>query len=1306
MYPDYVKSDPGSANLPDTVFEAEKRCVVDRRKNLGLPAEGFPDSAGKPDVNHGLVGLALSGGGIRSSTFNLGVLQALDRFGLLRRVDYLSTVSGGGYIGSCLSSFLTGAANEKFEATDIIGVPADWTLSSGTRRDNGVWRLPMDGPKEFSVSPPATGADPSINIRLTAFRFKKADAEEYQAPEMHSQVPLVPCGDPVEGLKIEANAGDSDPYLTITGSPASPGESIHLRLGSCYPFPFRHTSGRPEPAVFKHLRDFSNYLVPPRPFSSLRLPGLLLRGLLINVLIILPLLLFFTVGTVLNSKQDIRDALNTRQFGYSIEDDDAGTADQTWGYRRHTIDLQSEIKWGEHPHHLDILITGLPAGTKIHTGGTADGSRAMALPDGRILLQTQPADLKPYDLFLPADTAGLTIGITAWESRKTIKALKTAPWLFGAVNMRIKENQIIPAASLEFISKITENHRWDTKKPLHVLVSGVPAEGDIAGGQRLGDGRWRFRSDNIMSDKFALTLPQGVTAANLEITAWQNQRIYRWISRIGRLFEARTINLRTTQQIYRNRAAALDLAPYVGWKNYVMLSGVPKNSFAEHGKFLDAGRWLFEGEAAESLRFEVQIPDMESDKPLTVDAWQTYGADYLTHQAPKRTMELHFNPNLRRFEVVQPPGGFLKPTKDPKSMVIDLPANNKILQVLNEAGFQWKFDEGDRYLLISNLPETSRPQTGLQVGARTWIFSNDEIDTIDFSLPVAELTAATRENPLRIVAWQSGNDRKIFDPVSRIYRNTFKWTKWLVLVFVFALAFYPLIQLSMPLFGTSPWRRRDLLTRYLCGFGLVAIFIAAFYELQPAAIYLFYRFKETLTLSGLMGGADKVIAIFGSISVLAGSIFTAQSMSTGSTLRAKINLYAMGILGPGVLWIFYLNYCGWALNPDYIPEMFKLIDGYAVLVFIAIAVLTYTISRMFYNVNRTSFHPFYRDRLSKGFLFQPGDNAEQLPHNDEQKLQRLDTTCAPLHIINTTMNVSSKTGVNLKGRKAEFFSITREYAGSRLTGYCRTRIFEKTDKDMGLATAMAISAAAAAPNMGRVTVKILTFIMALLNIRLGYWAINPREFQPGVERNLKERVARLLYPGRVGPTYLLYEMLGYIHEKCRFINLSDGGHLENMGLYELVRRRCKFIVVGDAEADPQMTFKGFAEAVRMIRIDMGIEVTIDLDSIARKSIRPEDTDTTDPKSTNIHHALGTIHYGRGEKGHLLYLKSSVGDNHNVYVENYLAEHPKFPHETTADQFFDEGQFEAYRALGMDVAMKTLRSEDGQKFIRQMVRDGT
>src|SRR5262249_4382487 len=79
----------------------------------GLPDAPI-DADARPDVRHELAGLALSGGGIRSATFNLGVVQAINEQGLFGHLDYLSTVSGGGYLGSCISSILSRQAELPF----------------------------------------------------------------------------------------------------------------------------------------------------------------------------------------------------------------------------------------------------------------------------------------------------------------------------------------------------------------------------------------------------------------------------------------------------------------------------------------------------------------------------------------------------------------------------------------------------------------------------------------------------------------------------------------------------------------------------------------------------------------------------------------------------------------------------------------------------------------------------------------------------------------------------------------------------------------------------------------------------------------------------------------------------------------------------------------------------------------------------------------------------------------------------------------------------------------------------------------
>ena len=97
----------GNKQFYQEVFPAEVEEINKRRQTLDLPDVPSDQS---PSAKLGLVGLSLSGGGIRSSTFSLGVIQALAKHGLLKGIDYLSTVSGGGFIGSCLSSLLNDPA--------------------------------------------------------------------------------------------------------------------------------------------------------------------------------------------------------------------------------------------------------------------------------------------------------------------------------------------------------------------------------------------------------------------------------------------------------------------------------------------------------------------------------------------------------------------------------------------------------------------------------------------------------------------------------------------------------------------------------------------------------------------------------------------------------------------------------------------------------------------------------------------------------------------------------------------------------------------------------------------------------------------------------------------------------------------------------------------------------------------------------------------------------------------------------------------------------------------------------------------
>jgi len=169
--------------------------------------------------------------------------------------------------------------------------------------------------------------------------------------------------------------------------------------------------------------------------------------------------------------------------------------------------------------------------------------------------------------------------------------------------------------------------------------------------------------------------------------------------------------------------------------------------------------------------------------------------------------------------------------------------------------------------------------------------------------------------------------------------------------------------------------------------------------------------------------------------------------------------------------------------------------------------------------------------------------------------------------------------------------------------------------------------------------------------------------------------------------------------------LSDGGHFENLGLYEMVRRRCRFIVVIDAGCDPNYAFEDLGNAVRKIYIDLGIRVQFDdLQTLrnrpSEKAMRRESTNTTDePRKRMPYYAIGTIEY-KGtddsepgcENGYILYIKPAYHGTEGARIRSYATAHLAFPHESTADQWFTESQFESYRSLGLDIANDILSRE--------------
>src|SRR5262249_35488523 len=162
----------------------------------------------------------------------------------------------------------------------------------------------------------------------------------------------------------------------------------------------------------------------------------------------------------------------------------------------------------------------------------------------------------------------------------------------------------------------------------------------------------------------------------------------------------------------------------------------------------------------------------------------------------------------------------------------------------------------------------------------------------------------------------------------------------------------------------------------------------------------------------------------------------------------------------------------------------------------------------------------------------------------------------PFHVVNMALNLAKGEDLAWQERKAESFTASPLHSGSGKLGYRDSRTYGDGD-GISLGTAVAISGAAASPNMGYHSSPPLALLLTLFNVRLGWWLGNPGNAG-------KETYARSGPPFALKP--LLFELLGQTTDKADYVYLSDGGHFENLALYEMVRRRCRYIVVIDAGA--------------------------------------------------------------------------------------------------------------------------------------------
>lgn len=383
------------------------------------------------------------------------------------------------------------------------------------------------------------------------------------------------------------------------------------------------------------------------------------------------------------------------------------------------------------------------------------------------------------------------------------------------------------------------------------------------------------------------------------------------------------------------------------------------------------------------------------------------------------------------------------------------------------------------------------------------------------------------------------------------------------------------------------------------------------------------------------------------------------------------------------------------------------------------AVLLFALG-FFTNPNALSFHRYYRKQLADLFLQFAGTYKNMALKDvfiatSETKTDYL----APYPLINTCLNLQNPGGgEKFKGTKAsDYFLLSPLYCGSKLTSYVPTDHYVDYRR-MTLPAAVTISAAAVNPGLGMYSSKMLSVLMTLFNFRLGFWTSNPLQ--------LKKSYAIVWWP-----IYFFKELLGLIGLNNRMLNISDGGHIENLGVYELLRRGCRLIVAVDAGEDKAYTFADLNNLIIRARNELGFEIRFRDDEQPEDLIRPrpsqvyskkryavadiyqwwEDRKVINPNTNEEETQI--INFETPLKvGTFIYVKSSVlapagkpvlsdkgTDEERLKYGTYKYKiyHPDFPHESTSDQFFDEVQWEAYFQLGRYIGADVLGVKDLEQY---------
>ena len=465
------------------------------------------------------------------------------------------------------------------------------------------------------------------------------------------------------------------------------------------------------------------------------------------------------------------------------------------------------------------------------------------------------------------------------------------------------------------------------------------------------------------------------------------------------------------------------------------------------------------------------------------------------------------------------------------------------------------------------------------------------------------------------------------------------------------------------------WLARSRAFSFLFGGGWLAL--SSFSLLGPPLFDLLARQAHagyTVLLGWLVTSVGGVLSAKSSETSHAAAGAAESSTKTGFVLELLVKI-APPVFVSGLL-ILIAKFADWSLHVSSGGDTQQVRFWMLALSSLAVALLF----GWRIDINDFSMHAFYRDRLAR--CYAGASNPRRAPNRftgfarddrdlrveqllpvgytvyDEYANPAVDAVGetfppgsykGPFPIICTAINLTMGEDLAYQERKASSFAFTPLFSGfnvswtaasdseNQFNGFVNTHNYVyRKDGGLMLATAVAISGAAASPNMGYHSSPAIAFLLTVFNVRLGWWLRNPRRrrigftdtravpvlpthddpFAPPHPATLASGSKHLPSSPRFGLLNLIFELLGRSDDTASYVYLTDGGHFDNMGLYELLRRRCRTIVVCDGEADKNLHFEGIGMAIRKARLDFGIEITLDqIDPV-------EDT----PPSRSVAHA--------------------------------------------------------------------------------------